>query len=287
LARSPRRRFAIAFVALSAMLATPAAAIASQPPTILSAGVNAADQLYVTWALGPGTTFDMAQFATAPALEPGAPYMFDLDNALGYECDAEECPSDPAATSYTTTSAVPRDRRYFAMVSAEAGTEHLASAVWVIDDAKPLLAGQPPDDPPVIGDLTIGAPTTGHPASAPAIAPPAPPPAPAPAPAPSASISLPKLPRSTAEILRRGVRVTVTCAGRCVAAAQLLLDGQRLALKRISPRGAGTRTFAVRPAGAARTRLRAHRRARLQIAVTVTPAGGATKRLSRSFVVAR
>jgi hypothetical protein len=284
---------AVAFVTACAAATMPGAALALlQPPTITSAGINSADQLYVTWALGAGTTYEQAQFATAPALEPGVPFMFDLDNLLGDEsCDAEDCPATPAATSYTTTSPVPRDRRYYAMVSAAAGEERLASSVWVIDEAKPLLAGQLPEitGPPVSGDVTAGLPAVGRPAPAPVVAPPAPAvaPAPPPAPAPSASISVTKLPRKIGEILRQGVRVAVTCGGPCVAAGQLLLNGQQLAVKRLPARGAGARTFVLRPAGAARKRLGGRHRARLKIAVTVTPAGGAAKRLSRSFLVLR
>jgi hypothetical protein len=284
----PRRWFAVAFVTLSAMLAAPAAALALQPPTILSAGINAADQLYMTWALGAGTVYDQAQFATAPALEPGSPFMFDLDNVLGFECgDLDECPDTPALTSYTLSSPVPRDRRYYAMVSSAAGSEILGSTVWVIDADKPLLAGPLPETSglPGVGDLAIGSPVTGRPLTTPVIAPP--PPAIGAAPAPSASIAVPKLPRRIGEILRRGVRVKVTCGGPCAASAQLLLGGQSLAAKHISPRAAGARTIELRPQGAARNRLRNRPRARLQIAVTVTPAGGAAKHVSRSFLVLR
>jgi hypothetical protein len=84
--------------------------------------------------------------------------------------------------------------RYFVKVAAEptAGPPHVTSAVWVIDEAKPLIPGfmpaneGPPSNRPVTGRSIEGAPL-------PAV--------------PVPTISLPALPRTIRGVLASGVRL--------------------------------------------------------------------------------
>src|SRR3954452_21190949 len=141
-----RSLLAGALASAAVLLAAPPAALAAEPPTILSAGIDAADHLYATWTLGPGTTFERAAFATSPQPDPFLAGFFLTDNLADAGCTGEAgCTATPQTTSYTSAYPIGRDRRYFVSVTATAGkTEQLVSAVWVIDEAKPLIAGDAP-----------------------------------------------------------------------------------------------------------------------------------------------
>ena len=69
-----------ALMSAAVLLAAPPAALAAEPPTILSAGIDARDQLHATWAVAPGTTFHHVSFATDPAPDPDVPAYFAFDN---------------------------------------------------------------------------------------------------------------------------------------------------------------------------------------------------------------
>jgi hypothetical protein len=294
-------RRACRVVALSAVatFAIPGPAFAADPPVILSAGIDAADRPYVTWRVGAGTTYDHAEFATAPTADPDVPDSFVEANVVAIGCtDAPEvCAGTPQSTSLTVDYPVARDRRYFVKVTATVdGTpRHLVvSAVWVIDEAKPLVAGQPPQvadgpptDAPAAGALLAGSLPLALPPST--RQPPVPPPPPgAGGSQPGAALSLLALPRTISALQRRGVRLRVTCSqAPCTTTAALRLGRVTLVSRRVQLLRAGTQTVVLKPTAAARRRLRGRARARLRVNAAVTPQRGATRRLSRFFVVQR
>lgn len=292
-----------AVAAVMATLAIPGAAVAADPPTILSAGIDATDHPYVTWGVGAGTTYDHAEFATAPAADPDVRDSFVEANVVAFGCtDAPDvCQGTPQSTSLTVDYPVMRDRRYFVKVAAKIdGTERdlMVSSVWVIDGAKPLIAGQPPR---VVEGAPTNVPAAGEPlaGSVPALItqsiprdPPVPPgsegpdfPDP-PGSVPGAALSLLTLPRTVSAVLGRGVRLRVTCStAPCTTTASLMLGRVPLVSRRVRILRAGTRTLVLKPTGTARRRLRGRARARLRVSAAVTPQGGVPTRLSRFFVV--
>ena len=293
--RHALRAVALCFVA--GMLALPGQALAADPPTILSAGIDASDRLYVTWRVAAGTTYDHLEFATAPDADPEVPGSFVEENLVAFGCwdVPDACSGSSQSTSLTVDYAVARDRRYFVKVAASvAGTERdmAISPVWVIDEAKPLIAGQPPrlgerepTNVPAVGRLLAGSlpalfseATSSAAQRAPG----------APAPDSSSPFALPALPRTIGALLSRGVRLRVECRlAPCTVTGRLALGGAALASRRTTVRQAGTTTLVLRPAGRARGRLRGRMRARLQLDASVAPAGGPAASVSRSFVVRR
>ena len=257
-------------LAVVGLLAVAPAALAAEPPTILSAGIDDADRLYVTWRLGPGTTFERAAFATSPQPDPFLAGFFLSDNLADAGCAGEAgCTATPRTTAYTSAFPIARDRRYFVTVTATVGrAEHLVSAVWVIDETKPLIAG----------DAPLGSPSlpTRTPAGGRLFAP-----------APSASLRLLSPPATIARVLRGDVRVRVRCSAPCDVDLRLSLNGRTL-VRRTGrlPAGSSTR-LAFEPTGPLARDLRGRARARLRIAGTVTPLGGVTTRLARAFTVRR
>ncbi len=284
-------------LAAAATFAIPGSAFAVEPPVILSAGIDAADRPYVTWRVGAGTTYDHAEFATAPAADPDVLDSFVEANVVAIGCtDAPEvCEGTPQSTSLTVDYPVARDRRYFVKVTAtiDGTPRHLmVSAVWVIDEAKPLIAGQPPqiaDGPPTnapaAGALLAGSlPLTLAPSSQPL---PEPLPESGGSPA-GAALSLLALPRTMSALHGRGVRLRVTCSlAPCTTTASLRLGRVTLVSRRVRFLRAGMQTVVLKPTAAARRRLRGLARARLRVSAAVTPQRGATRRLSRFFVVQR
>ncbi|MEA2221092.1 MAG: hypothetical protein QOJ35_3718 [Solirubrobacteraceae bacterium] len=272
------RRGALALAVLAATVAAPASALAADPPTILTAGVNAADNLYATWSVAPGTSFDFVTFSTVPDPDPSLPSFFAPGNFAGF-CDSANASTTCTSTSYVAGYPVGRDRRYFVKVSAKVGdtTTYLSSPIWVIDDAKPQIPGSAPDgaSPPT------NTPVAGHQLAG-GTAPPPPPPA-----APRAALKLLTPPSTIATLLRKGVRVNVGCTVTCGTFGRLTLGSRTLGSKTLDITGAGTGTLTVKLSAAGRRRLRGRSRARIKLTSAVSPFGGTTVKLTRSFTVHR
>jgi hypothetical protein len=260
------------------------AALAAEQPTILTAGIDATDRLYVTWSLAAGTTYAGAGFATGPWPEPGLPSSFFAGNSTrdGGDCVPPPgitdgpCKATVTSTSFTAPEPIARDRRYFVKVVAlpDTGPPHLTSAVWVIDEAKPLIPGfaPAPEGPP-----------TNRPAGGRSLAGETLPAVPVP------TISLPALPKTIRAVLTGGVRLRVRCPTfQCALEdGSLSLGGRSLASESDFVSAGRTHTFVFRPAGAARTRLKGRTRARLKLRALVRTADGRSKLLTRSFTVRR
>jgi hypothetical protein len=250
-------------------LSTPSAALAAEPPTIVSAGIDATDRLYVTWSLGAGTTYNRAVFATGPRPHPHLVGYFADENLSQSNCAGlPGCLGMPAATSFTARRPIERDRRFFVEVTANDGERLLTSAVWVIDETKPLiveeaLAGDPrrPTNDPV-GGRWFASP-------------------------PSASLSLTRLPTTIAGVFASLVRVRARCTVSCDVALRLSLDGRTLAQRSGRLFGGSSTKLVLRPQGLSRATLRERSRARLRITGTVSPLGGPQRRMDRTFVVRR
>ena len=188
------------------------------------------------------------------------------------------CTSLPSTTSYIAGYPTARDRRYFVKVISEVGTETAQSAIWVIDEAKPLIPGEAP-----LGPLTpTGIPATGREFSPAAVTTPPPPP-----PAPAAALTVPRVPTKLAFLRSKGVKVKVGCSVACSGAATLSLNGVRLGRKSFNFTTAGIRTVTVKPSAAGLRRLRGRSRAKVKISATATPVGGAKARVSRTFTSRR
>jgi len=282
-----RRAALIATAVAVAALAAPTAAIAVEPPTILTAGIDSADRLYATWSLGVGTTYDHASFATSPEADPAGPSFFESANVAAFGCGVPpDCDGLPTTTSFLSSYPVGRDRRFFVKVAAQvpgAAGVFPTSTVWIIDETKPLIAGKAP-----VGELT----PTDSPAAGRMLAPgvpPAPPPPPPPPPAarPTARFAPVKLPQSLAALRVSGVRLRVTCSAACAASGRLTLAGASLGRRDTDLERAGTRTITVRLSPLGRRRLRGRSQARLRITAMAKPAGGFTVRASRAFTLRR
>ena len=214
----------IAAAVAAAALAAPSGALAADPPAILTAGINAQDQLYATYAVAPGTEFDFIEFATVPDNDPTSPIFFADGNFAAF-CSSESPSATCGPTAYIAQYPRPRDRRYFARVSAKVtGTAtYLTSTVWVIDDAKPQIAG----DAPLGADPPTNKPIAGHPVGTapppppPGGPPPPPPGPPPPPPAPSAALKLLTVPKTIGALLTKGVRIQVGCTVTCSAFGRL------------------------------------------------------------------
>ena len=275
-AADARRRWlrrAAALVLAASFLAAPASAHAAAPPTILTAGIDANDYLYATWALAPGTTFQHVDFATAPTPDPLLPDFFSSANFASFS-SLRSPGKSVASTSHHNDYPLARDRRYYVRVTAAVtGTADafLNSEIWVIDEAKPELSGRAP-----AGD----SPATNTPASGRPFAP-------AGLPA-TAALDLQPLPRTFARLRAHGVRVAVRCtAAPCNAVATLTLGAVRIGRRTRSLAAGAAGTLVVRPSAAGTRRLRGRSRARLKISARVTPAVAAATAASRSFTVRR
>jgi len=266
-----------------AALAAPAAALAEDPPTILTAGIDATDQFFATWTLGAGTTLDHVSFATSPEADPVAPSFFLSTNFASFGCGVPpDCDLPPTATSFTSSYPIARDRRYFVQVAAQVsgvtGT-FPTSAVWIIDETKPLIAGKAP-----VSDVAAtNSPAAGRLFAA-GVAPAPPPPTPAGAP-PKAKVTAARLPNTLGGLRLSGLRLHVSCTAACDASGSLTLGGLSIGRRSTKLSRAGKRTFVVRLSAAGRRRLAGRSRARLKISARAKPAGGATVRASRSFTV--
>jgi hypothetical protein len=272
---------AVATATATAALAAPGAALAANPPTITAAGITAADQLYVAWTVAPGTTFDFVTLSTVPDPDPADPTFFAPGNFAGF-CDPVIASPTCTATSYVASYPTGRDRRYFAKVSAQVtGTStYLASAVWVIDDAKPQIAGAAnPGTIPATGPAVAG-----HPLGSVAPPPVAPPPPP---PAPAAVIKLLSPPKTISALVSKSVRIQIACSVTCSTFGRLTLGSPTIGTKSFTLAGGGVRTVTVKPSSKGRKRLRGRSRARIKIVAAVSPFGGTTKKVTKSFTVRR
>jgi hypothetical protein len=274
--------------AVIAALAAPAAAVAADPPTILTAGIDAQDQLYASWTLGLGTTYDHISFATSPEPDPVVPAFFVSANFAAFGCGVPpDCDALPTATSFRSGYPISRDRRYFVKVAAQVPAiagEFPTSAVWIIDETKPLIAGKAP-----VGAVEpTNSPAAGR-LLAPGVppAPPPPPPPPPPAVRPTAKFTALPLPRTIGALRLSGVRLRVRCTAACSTSGSLTLNGVAIGRKSTTLSRAGTRTFTVRLSAFGRRRLAGRSRARLRIAAQAKPAGGVTLHASRTFTVVR
>jgi hypothetical protein len=99
-------RRAVALVAATTALGS-GAALAADPPTILTAGIDAGDHLYVTWSLAEGTTYTSAGFASGPWPEPGLPFSFFAGNSAG----DSDCARAPRITDRARARRPPRRSR--------------------------------------------------------------------------------------------------------------------------------------------------------------------------------
>jgi len=265
-----RPSVSVVLALVAATLAAAPAAIAADQPTILTAGIDADDRLHATWSLGAGTTYERTAFSTSPAVNPFLAGFFLAEDFADFDCAGEKgCTGLASGTSYTGSYPVARDRRYFVTVTAGAEKDRqLTSAMWVIDEAKPLITGDAPGgDPhrptrsPAGGRLLSGA--------------------------PDSSLTVLRLPRRAAGVMRAGVRVRVRCSTSCDVDLRLSL-GKRTLVRRTGRLPAGaSRLLPFAPGRALWPTLQARPRQRLRIAGTVTPLGGLTEKVSRTFTVRR
>ncbi len=264
------RLIALTAIALATLLlAMPGAARAADPPTILTAGIDARDQLFVTWSLAPGTTYEMVEFATVPTADRSLPEFFADDNFAGFDsCDLRGCAN---VTSYTGSYPIQRDRRYFVKVTALDGEDSITSAVWVIDETLPVVPGDTD-----VGEGDSGRPATGRPFTE------------VPVP-PGTAISLLTQPKSIAGLVRKGVRVSVSCPIACGVSATIKRFGSDTVVARVdkSYRGGGTRPFTLRVTSRGRSQLRPLTRTRLPVRVTAYLFDGSIATFSKTILVRR
>lgn len=275
--------------AATALALSAAPAHAATPPTMLSAGIDANDRLYATWTLAAGTIFSHVTFATDPTPDADLAEFFRIENFADFECGPPPavCTAPLTTTSYTGSYAVPRDRRYFVkVVATDAANTGGVSDIWVIDEAKPLIAGAVE---PFLGPPT-NTPVAGRPFSAatppPGTTPPGTTPPPTAPPAPAISIVNP---RTIGTVLTRGVRVRVRClVTSCSAIASVKLGPITLSRKTGTIPAGSTRTLVLRPTTPAnRRRLSRRASARLVVSASARRGSGAATRSSRTFLVRR
>ena len=255
------RRAAAALVAICALVAcaSPAVAGAAGEPQITSAGIDASDRLYATWTLAPGTTFEGMDFSSSSILDELLDYaeFIDTESTAGFVCMPPPgfCDGTATQTTYRENDRVSRDRRYFVIVRAERGDETLASQVWVIDEAKPVLHGigrasQTPTNTPVVGVPYVPPPRNTVPAATFKL--------------------LAPVPKTIAGFVSRGLRVRVTCPLFECYGAVLLALGRTEVFDFGTVRPDGRRTFVVRANKALRARLRGRQRVRLRLTINIS-----------------
>ena len=277
---SPLRARCVATVLLIAALAacaTPASAGAAGEPQITAAGIDASDRPVATWTLAPGTTFDSIHFSASSILEPLLDFedFADLDSFAGFECTPppSSCKGTATQTSYRESLRVSRDRRYHVIVNARAGDKTLTSAMWVIDEAKPLIPGEgKPSDTPT------NTPVLGRPYVAPA---------PGTVPAPRFSLLSP-LPKTIEGFVRRGIRGRLTCpVVECYAFVALEFGKAAPVLQSGTARPGGRRTFVLRPSRALRAKLRGRSRVRLKLSVAISQPSNKQTEIARNVNLRR
>jgi hypothetical protein len=274
--RTVHRLLRAVLPALAVAVALPGTALAVTPPTILTAGFDAHDQLYATWSLAPGTTFSQVEFSSLPVPDADLPTFFADSQFADYDaCEGEaDCRGE---TSYTGDYPLKRDRRYFVKVTAAAGDDEAISAIWVIDETKPVVPGSAP-----IGEGDSNAPVAGKPWDGASLLPPGV--------VASASIKLLKVPKTIHGLLSRGVRVRVTSSVAYSVQTTLIDRGGRrdiIGLRSVGSATGGTRTVTATVDGRNRASLRAHKRAHLRLEVEVMLPDGTRTLASRLLTFRR
>lgn len=271
--RTVRRLCSAILLTLVAVVANPGAALAVTPPTILTAGFDVEDQLYVTWSLAPGTRLDRVEFATLPMPHAEFPFFFADGQFAGF-CSGQLC----GQTSFTVDYPVTRDRRYFVKVTAIAGKERATSAIWVIDETKPVVPGNAK-----VGEGDGNKPVAGRPFDIASFIPPGV--------VPRASITLLQAPKTIRGLLRRGVRARATSSVAFVLKATLVDhggDGFNIGERSLGFATGGTRSVVAKiDDDEARKALPRRGQARMRLYVVVTLPDGTLKRTSRSYTFRR
>ncbi len=275
--RSVRLRAAAGALTLFTIAACAATGVASgtADPQISFAAIDGTDRFAVAWKLAPGTKFEAVHVATTSISDPLLPEAFAGETFVDFECarPSEDCVLPASATSWRSTRRGSRDRRYYVKVTAvDADGDDRTSAVWVIDDAKPVIPGRPkPSQTPT------NMPALGHPFS--------PPPA-ATIPAPTLALQSP--PRTIDGVLRRGIRARLACpVAECFGQLELKLGTTLLTMVEASIRPDGRQTVVLRPLGKRRARLRKRGTTRLSVRTLVLQPGGKRTRLVRSISIER
>ena len=272
-------RTAAAVLAIATLVACAAAspATASGEPQITAAGIDAQDRVVVTWQLAQGTTFYSMDVETSPILDhtyPAEPA--DLDGLADIACTPPPpaCKGVPTQTSYRGSVALSRDRRYFVKVTAQGpDDEVLNSAMWVLDESKPLIPGAPKRS-----QSPTNMPVSGRPYVAPA---------PGTIPPPKLALLAP-IPKTIAGFLRRGLRARLSCpVFECHVAIEIVLGDTTEVLESATVRPGGRRTFALRLGSLLREELRKRSRARLRLDIDVTHPGGKYTEIVRRISLRR
>jgi hypothetical protein len=273
--RGIRGAMAGASIALLAACALPTGAVAAGEPTITAAGIDATDHFVATWRLAPNTRFDTIEFSSTPIPSPLLPGAFAGKNVIASECapPPKTCAAPPTLAAYRSSDRIARDRRYFVKVSAlNSRGRPRTSAVWVIDERKPVLpgGGRPPS-------AATNSPVIGLPYVAPARSTIARP-----------TLALVSRPKLIAGVVRFGVRARVRCPGTvCYALVGLELGRRTLVFSDATIKPDGSETFVLRPVPKRRAVLRRRTRATLRIRAEITQPGGKHTTLVRSVSVRR
>ena len=267
----------VLLIAALAACAAPTNAAAGGEPQITAAGIDAGDRLVATWKLAPGTRFDSIDFSASSILDPLLDFadFADLDSSAGFECapPPSVCEGTATQTSYRESLRVSRDRRYHVIVNARAGDKTLTSAMWVIDEAKPLIPGEgEPSDTPT------NTPVLGRPFVAPA---------PGTVPDPKFSLLTP-LPKTIGGFVRRGIRGRLSCpVFECHSFVVLELGRTAPVIESRAARPGGRRTFVLRPSRALRAKLRGRSRVRLKLSVDISQPGNKHTEIARNVNLRR
>jgi len=262
----------LTLVASAAIVAAPGAAFAVEAPTILTTGFDARDQLYATWSLAPGTSFTHIEFATLPVADPELPEYFIDGQFAAYDyCRRASC---GGKTSFTAEYPLKRDRRYFVKVTANVGRERATSAVWVIDETKPLIPGSAK-----VGDGDSNTPVAGKPFDGTGLLPPGV--------VPTASYKLSKAPKTIRGLLLKGVGMSVTCSVACSVETELSTPEDIVGLRSVGFAAGGTHKLAARVDELDRPIVRRLKRARITLEVVITLLDGTRKKAHRKFTVHR
>ena len=267
----------VLLIAALAACAAPTSAGAAGEPQITAAGIDASDRLVATWTLAPGTKFDSINFSASSILSPLLDFedFADLDSFAGFECTPppSSCKGTATRTSYRESLRVSRDRRYHVIVNARAGDKTLTSAMWVIDEAKPLIPGEGKPS-----DTSTNTPVLGRPFVAPA---------PGTVPDPKFSLLSP-LPKTIEGFARRGIRGRLTCpVVECYAFVALEFGKAAPVLQSGTARPGGRRIFVLRPSRALRAKLRGRSRVRLKLSVDISQPANKQTEIARNVNLRR
>ena len=257
-------------IALLAACTLPTGAVAAGEPTITAVAIDATDHFVASWRLAPNTRFDTIEFSSTPIPSPLLPGAFAGRNVIASECapPPKTCAAPPTLAAYRSNDRVARDRRYFVKVSAlNSRGRTRTSAVWVIDERKPLLPGGGRPSPTASNASAVGLPYI----------------APARSTIARPTLALVSRPKLIAGVVRFGVRARVGCPGTvCYALVGLELGSRTLVFSDATIKPDGSETFVLRPVPKRRAVLRRRTRARLQVRAVITQPGGKRTTLVRA-----